>query len=164
MPKMFQHRIIFLIIFFPLFLFAQSIALKTDILPEKNTDHSFRLTLQFRTTPQIVQGIALRFSQKERVFPEKILVNGQSVWLKQSRKIPQKDNVVHWFYADSLLELRFNNRWLKSGASLVLNLHLNELQATQKNLVVGLLPLNASAGNNTFLAQKAIPLPKNPQK
>ena len=164
MPKMFKYRIFLFIFLLPLFVFAQTIPLKSNILPEKNTTLSFRLTLQFQATSQITQGMILHFSPRERVFPEKILVDGKSLWLQQSRRIPQVDNAVHWFYADSVLELRFNLKTLKPGAGLDLNLHVSELQPDKGNISVGLLPLDASARNVNILGQTTIPLPQNPQK
>ncbi len=163
MPNLFKHRLLLLSFLFPLFVFAQSVPVKINVSAEKNAAHSFKLHLQFKATSQISRGFALRLSQKERIFPQRITVNGKDFWLKNARTMPQMPNAVHWFFADSLLELRFAPQALTAGANLNLLLHVNELQPVKKELTVALQPLNGPGGKAEILNRLTMPLPQNPQ-
>ena len=163
MPDLFKHRFILLILLMPVLLLAQSVPVKMTIKTEKNATHSFKMSVQFQATSSITHGFALRVSKKERMFPEKITVNGKDLWLKNARSVPQSKNAVHWFFADSLLELRFAPQAIAAGSNLNLVLHLSERQPTKGNLTVSLLPLNTQPGKAEILNRLTMPLPQNPQ-
>ncbi len=164
MPKMFKPRYILLTLFLPLFLFAQSIPVVSNIQSEKGSAHSYRLAMQLKTNAQTAKGLALIFTQNEQIFPEKIIVNGKSFWLQNARTVPQVNNAVHWFYADSILELRFSPKAVAAGSTLKLDLHISERAPAKTDISVAMLPLGASLNEIKSLKRTSVPLPKNAQK
>ncbi len=165
MPKMFKLRFfILLIILVPIGVNAQTQPSKWEIVPDAPGTHSFYLNIGFRANARTFQGVAIRFSKQERVFPVSIVVDGEQWWLLHARSIPQKNKVVHWFYTDSVLELRFLPQSVTAGSVWQLHLHLSELSSKKREIAVVLLGLSADGSTAGVLRQMTMPLRRKAQK
>ncbi len=165
MPKMFKPRFFFfLIVLLPIWVNAQTQPSEWKITPDEPGTHSFYLTMGFRANARTFWGVAIRFSKQERVFPRSIVVDGEQWWLLNARSAPQKKKVVHWYYADSVLELRFSPQSVTAGSIWELHLHLSELSSKKKKIAVVLMALSAEGRTAGVLSKKTMPLPQNALK
>gem|GEM_PF-6803171 len=131
----YQKKLIKIIIFLFIgasFLFAQNIPENRVVLNGK-TGVSAELSLNW--SAKNLRGNSLLIKTPPQIFsvPLQISLNGQSLWLMKSDRIPQKADVVHWQSRGNQLVMRFASGILKTGSRLFFRIHQN-IQSPSKKI------------------------------
>lgn len=163
MPKLLRYMFISFILFIPLSLFAQDLPLKLDLQPNKHAGNTFTLSLHIKANNAIAQGFELTFSKKLQIVPLDMAVNGANFWLKKLNESPEKPHVVHWFYEDSTLLIRYNAQDIAGDREITLNLLLARPLNKEEKVTISVFPLKKGVRKGALLKKVEMLLPKSLQ-
>lgn len=106
-------------------------------------DHKEILSVQINKPQQ--NGFFIEWNQVSDIVPTRIVLSGNTLWLKQSNQIPARQDQVHWQVKDNRLQLLFAPGELRSGRQIEIELNVFNSKPDAASLEILLFSLSGNA-------------------
>ena len=120
------------------YIFSTVIFAQTSIFSAESKDND--IVFRVKINSQIRDGFSIRLAEGEAVVPVNVLLDGKSLWLKNSSQKPDKGEAISWQQQDNELYFQLYSQSISDNAEIVINC---KLHSSKKRAVSGQISLHS---------------------